>query len=141
VRVVFDTNIYVSAFAIPGGRAEEAYVQALRGRFDLFTSVPILTETATVLQGKFDWAEEKTREMVQAINRIAHVVRTTSRLHVVEDEPDNRILECAIHAQADFIVTGDPDRHLLILGHYKGIRLIRLTDFLEFLAGRECSDA
>lgn len=135
MHVVFDTNIYVSAFGIPGGRAEEAYLGALRGRFELFTSVPILTETATVLQRKFDWAEEKTRELVQAISRVAIVVRTTSRLRVVEDEPDNRILECAVHAHADFIVTGD--RHLLILGNYKGVQLIRLTDFLELLAGNE----
>jgi putative PIN family toxin of toxin-antitoxin system len=125
----------VSAFGIPGGRAEETYIGALRGRFELFTSVPILTETATVLQSKFDWAEEKTREFVQAVSRVAIVVRTTSHLRVVEDEPDNRILECAVHAHADFIVTGDP--HLLILGNYKGVRLIRLTDFLDLLAGDE----
>ena len=135
MRVVFDTNIYVSAFGIPGGRAEEAYLGALRGRFELFTSVPILTETATVLQSKFDWAEEKTRELVQAISRVAIVVRTTSRLRVVEDEPDNRILECAIHAHADFIVTGD--RHLLTLKDYKGVQVIRLADLLELVAGIE----
>lgn len=135
MRVVFDTNVYVSAFGIPGGRAEEAYLGAVRGRFELFTSVPILTETATVLQSKFDWAEEKTRELVQAISRVAVVVRTTSRLRVIEDDPDNRILECAVHAHADFVVTGD--RHLLVLGNYKGVQLIRLTDFLGLLAGTE----
>lgn len=132
MRVVFDTNIDVSAVGIPGGRAEEAYLGALRGRFDLFTSVPILTETATVLQRQFDWAEDKTREFVHAISRGATVVRTTSRLHVGDDDPDNRILECAIDAHADIIVTGD--RHLLLLGTYKGVRLIRLADFLERLA-------
>jgi len=135
VRVVFDTNIYVSAFAIPGGRAEEAYLGAIRGRFDLFTSVPILTETATVLQDKFDWAEEKTRELVQAVSRVASVVRTTSRLRVVKDEPDNRIIECAIHAHADFIVTGD--RHLLSLKHHEGVKVMRLADFLGLLADSE----
>jgi putative PIN family toxin of toxin-antitoxin system len=132
VRVVFDTNIYVSAFGILGGRAEEAYLGALRGRFELFTSIPILTETATVLQSKFDWAEEKTRELVQAIGRVAIVVRPASRLRVVKDEPDNRILECAVYAHADSVVTGD--RHLLALGAYKGVQLIRLTDFLDRLA-------
>jgi hypothetical protein len=63
VRVVFDTNIYVSAFAIPGGNAEEAYLQAVHGRFELFTSVAILTETAGVLQTKFDWAENRARQV------------------------------------------------------------------------------
>ncbi|MCP9473426.1 MAG: putative toxin-antitoxin system toxin component, PIN family [Nitrospira sp.] len=132
MRVVFDTDIYVSAFGIPGGRAEDAYLSTLRGRFELFTSIPILTETATVLQSKFDWTEEKTRELVQTIGRVVIVVRPASRLRVVEDEPDNRILECAVHARADFVVTGD--RHLLTLGTYKGVQLIPLTDFLDRLA-------
>lgn len=138
MRVVFDTNIYVSAFGIPGGRAEEAYLSALRERFELFTSVPILTETATVLQSKFDWAEEKTRELVQSISRVAIVVRTTSRLRVVEDEPDNRILECAIQAHADVIVSGD--RYLLTLKDYQGVQVIRLADFLELVAGTKRTD-
>lgn len=135
MRVVFDTNIYVSAFAIPGGRAEEAYLGALRRRFELFTSVPILTETATVLQRKFDWAEEKTRGLVQAISHVASVVRATPRLHVVEHEPDNRILECAIQAHANFIVTGDT--HLLTLKRYEGMEVIGLTAFLELLPRSE----
>ena len=50
MRAVFDTNIYISALAIPGGNAEEAYLEAIRGTFELFTSVAILTETARVLQ-------------------------------------------------------------------------------------------
>ena len=135
MRVVFDTNIYVSAFAIPGDRAEEAYLHALRGRFELLTSVPILTETATVLQSKFDGAEVKTRGMMQAISRVAHILRITSRLPVVADEPDNRILECAIQAHADFIVTGD--RHLLTLKHFEGVKIIGLAVVLELLSSSE----
>ncbi len=131
MRVVFDTNIYVSAFAIPGGHAEEAYLSAIQGRFKLFTSVPILTETATVLQTKFEWSEEKARALVQAISRVATVVSGGTRLQVVRDEPDNRILECAIKAQAEFIVTGD--RQLLALSQYEGVKILRLADFLRLV--------
>jgi len=53
VRVVFDINIFISAFAIPGGRAEEAYLSVIHGRFEIFTSTAILTETANTLQSKF----------------------------------------------------------------------------------------
>jgi predicted nucleic acid-binding protein len=49
VRVVFDTNIYISALAISGGNAEDVYLEAVRGTFELYTSVAILTETARVL--------------------------------------------------------------------------------------------
>jgi putative PIN family toxin of toxin-antitoxin system len=131
VRVVFDTNIYISALAIPGGNAEDAYLEAVHGLFELYTSVAILTETARVLQTKFDWAEDKVREAVQAISQVATVLRSRPTLHILKDEPDNRILECAIAAQAEFIVSGD--RHLLALKHHAGITMISLADFLTKL--------
>jgi len=131
VRVVFDTNIYISALAIPGGNAEEAYLEAVHGAFDLYTSVAILTETARVLQTKFDWAEEKVREAVQTISQVSIVFRPRPTLHILDDEPDNRILECAIAAQAEFVVSGD--RHLLALKHHADITMISLADFLTKL--------
>ncbi|MDF0674815.1 MAG: putative toxin-antitoxin system toxin component, PIN family [Nitrospira sp.] len=131
MRVVFDTNIYISAFAIPGGTAEEAYLHAIQGRFELFTSVAILTETARVLQTKFDWAEDKVRHAVQEISQTATVLRPRPTLHLLKDEPDNCILECAIAAQAARIVSGD--RHLLSLKRHADIAIISLADFLAEL--------
>jgi uncharacterized protein len=131
VRVVFDTNIYISALVIPGGNAEEAYVEALRGRFELFTSVAILTETARVLQIKFEWTEDRIRQAIQNISETATVLRPRPTLHLLKDEPDNRILECAIAAQADWIVTGD--RHLLVHKRHANSAIISLADFLAAL--------
>jgi putative PIN family toxin of toxin-antitoxin system len=131
VRVVFDTNIYISALAIPGGNAEDAYLEAVCGTFELFTSVAILTETARVLQAKFDWAEDKVREAVHDISQTATVLRPRPTLHILNDEPDNRILECAIAAQAEFVVSGD--RHLLALKHHADTTIISLADFLTKL--------
>jgi putative PIN family toxin of toxin-antitoxin system len=131
VRVVFDTNIYFSALAIPGGNAEDAYLEAVRGTFELFTSVAILTEAARVLQTKFDWAEDKVREAVQDIGPTATVLRPPPTLHLLDDEPDNRILECAIAAQAEFVVSGDC--HLLTLKHHADSTMLSLADFLKKL--------
>lgn len=131
VRVVFDTNIYISALAIPGGNAEDAYLEAVRGTFELYTSVAILTETARVLQTKFDWADDKVREAVQDIGQVATVLRPRPTLHILDDKPDNRILECAIAAQAEFVVSGD--RHLLALKQHADITMISLADFLAKL--------
>ena len=133
MRAVFDTNIFISAFVIPGGNAEEAYLHALRGTFELFTSVAILTETATTLQTKFQWSDEKVRQLLQAISKTATVVRTQPHLHLLADEPDNRILECAPLANADVIVTGD--RHLLALQCDEKTRIVTLADFMRLLKG------
>ncbi len=131
MRVVFDTNIYISAFAIPGGGAEEAYFHAVRGTFELLTSIAILTETARVLQGKFDWSSDKVQQLIQHLGQTATLVSSTPHLHVLHDEPDNRILECALESQADLIVTGD--RHLLDLARYETTRVIKLAEFLALL--------
>ncbi len=48
MKVVFDTNVFVSAFIVPGGKGEEALLLALRRKVDLFTSVPISTETTRI---------------------------------------------------------------------------------------------
>jgi len=58
-------------------------------------------------------------------------IKTQPRLHLLADEPDNRILECAAAAKADFVVTGD--KHLLSLKHFQNITIVRLSDFFEIL--------
>jgi putative PIN family toxin of toxin-antitoxin system len=131
VRVVFDTNIFVSAFGIPGGNAETAYLAALRGRCQLFTSVAILTETANVLRTKFEWSAERTQGLLESLSATATVLRTQPHLHVLEDEPDNRVLECALLAGADLIVTGD--RHLLALKRHERVTIVTLSDFLALI--------
>lgn len=131
MRVVFDTNIFISAFAIPGGHAEEVYLHAVRGTFELFTSVSILTETANTLRTKFEWSDDKVQRVLRSISKSATVLKTRPHLHILKDEPDNRILECALLATADIIVTGD--RHLLSLTRHRGISIVRLADFLELL--------
>lgn len=128
MKAVFDTNIFISAFIIPGGKAQEAYLYALKGDFTLCSSVAILTETAQKLREKFGWGENNLTRFLKTIARVAIISKTRPHLHLLADEPDNRILECAISAKADFIVTGD--KHLLALKQFQGITIIKLSDFL-----------
>jgi putative PIN family toxin of toxin-antitoxin system len=133
LKVVFDTNIFISAFAIPGSKAEEAYLHCLKGDFALCSSVAILTETAQKLREKFGWQEDKITRLLKAISKVATVIKTQPHLHLLADDPDNRILECAIAVKADFIVTGD--KHLLSLETFQNISIVKLSNFLEALEG------
>jgi len=128
-KAVFDTNIYISALITQGGRAEEAWLLAVEGRVEVYTSAAILTETAGKLREKFHWEDEWIKRAVRHIAVVARVVKPDARLVILKDEPDNRILECARHAGAEVIVTGD--RHLLSLESFEGIRIVTLADFLE----------
>ncbi len=131
MKVVFDTNIYISAFVIPGGNAEKAYLKAIEGQFELCTSVAILTELANKLAVKFDWEEHRIEQLIKSISDLAVVLKTKPFLHVVLDEPDNRILECALKAKAEFVVTGD--KHLLKLQSNENTEIIRLSSFITLL--------
>ena len=66
------------------------------------------------------------------ISDVATLVRPRRRLTVVKDEPDNRVLECALTGNADAIVTGDHE--LLALREFRGVRLFSLRDYLDFSA-------
>ena len=133
MKVVFDTNIFISALAIPGGKAEEVYLLALAGKYTLYSSVPILTETGQKLREKFGWEKNKIIDFLRTMAGVAIVVKPQSHLHLLSDDPDNRILECAEEAKADFIITGD--RHLLSLKHFKKTDIITLSDFLKKILG------
>jgi uncharacterized protein len=129
MSVVFDTNIYISAFITPGGRGEAAYLKAVNGELELVTSVPILTELAGKLRGKFHWDDDHIKTAIRHVAAVSLVVKPVLRLSVLADEPDNRILECALETGAELIVTGD--RHLLELGSYKETEIISLAAFLD----------
>ncbi len=128
-KVVFDTNVYISALITSGKQAEKAWLLAVEGQWEVYTSVAILTETAGKLRGKFGWEDEWIRKALRHIARIAKVIKPTIRLEILKDDPDNRILECAIYAGAEVIVTGD--RHLLALSSFEGIPILTLAEFLE----------
>lgn len=64
---------------------------------------------------------------------VALVVAPQVCLTVVKDDPDDdRVLECAITGEAEFIVTGD--RHLLRMGTFNGIEIVTVRDFMSSLA-------
>jgi len=128
-KVVFDTNVYISAFITKGGKAEQAWRLALEGKVEVCTSVAILTEMAGKLREKFHWRDELIKATIKHIAKTAKVIKPLIKINMLSDEPDNRILECAQGAGAEIIVTGD--KHLLDLVAFEGIKIIRIADFLE----------
>lgn len=132
MRVVLDTNILISAFVFPGGAPEIVYRAALEGRITLITSPALLAESGRVLDAKLGWEPERAREAVAHVARNATIVRPTTTLHVVDDDPDDdRVLEAAAAGQAEAIVSGD--RHLLRLRRWKGIEIETLAKLLARL--------
>jgi len=127
--IVFDTNVYISAFGVPGSKASSAYGLAEEGVFDLAVSPQILEEIRLKLGGpKFGFSDARLDQVEELIRELATVVEPGIHLSVLEDEPDNRILECAVEAGASAIVTGDKD--LLSLKSYEGIGIMTVAELL-----------
>ncbi len=127
---MFDTNVYVSAFAVPKSKSDLALRLAARGIFELIVSPAILGELRSKLsEPRFEFSETELDQVESSIRDAATVVEPETRLSVLEDEPDNRILECAVEAGASAIVTGD--KHLLRLKTYEGIGIMTVADLLH----------
>jgi uncharacterized protein len=134
VRVTLDTNIYVSALHF-GGKPMQLLQMGLEGEIDIAISQPILDETLRVLREKFGWSDDDLRDAEAAISAATYRVAPTETLDVVEADPtDNRIVECAVASSSETIVSGD--RHLLALGQFRGISVLRVGDFLLRKIGR-----
>jgi len=129
VKVVFDTNVLVSALVFPGGRGEAALLRVVEERDQLFFSKPILDELLGVLARKFSRDKEELSRVALLLSERGVAVRPRQKLRVVKDEPDNRVLECALAGHVDAIVTGD--QALLELREFHGVRIISLREYLE----------
>ena len=133
-KVTADTNVYISALSF-GGIPERILQLARAGALDLAISDVILLEIERVLALKFHWASAPLRDALLEIATYTTRVQPIERLDIVTADPsDNRILECAIEAHSEYIVTGDS--HLLRVGDYRGISILRPSDLLELLRQR-----
>ena len=127
--MVFDTNVFVSAFTRAEGRASLALQPIVAERDQLFTSQPIIEELLRVLFEKFHWNRANLAMVTGWIDQNAHSVTPTETLALLADEPDNRILEYAVTSHADLIVTGD--RAMLELERIENTRIVTLADYLN----------
>ncbi|MBI4036039.1 putative toxin-antitoxin system toxin component, PIN family [Candidatus Daviesbacteria bacterium] len=130
VKVVFDANIYLSAI-IFGGNPRQCLELAKKGDIELFTSNAILLEVARNLQNKFGWSAEEVKEVIKGIGEFAILVSPQVIVKVIQTYPkDNKILEAAQEAKAEYIISGDK-KHLLSLKKFKNIEIISAKDFLD----------
>jgi putative PIN family toxin of toxin-antitoxin system len=128
-RVVADTNILVSALQF-GGKPKQLLDLAVDGQVDLAISEAIIAETLRVLRDKFDRASEWLAETERQLRVIARVIEPTETITAIEADPtDDRILECAVAAAAEVIVSGDT--HLLDLERFRDIPIQRVAEFLK----------
>ncbi len=132
MRVVLDSNVIVSGLNYSGSEAQ-VLALAARRTFDLILSEFLLAEVQRVLLHKLDWSYDRAAVALSELKDRASIIDPPRFVSLIEGEHgDNRILECAVHASADYLVTGDR-KHLLPVGELEGVRIIRVPEFLRIL--------
>ena len=132
--VTLDTNIYVSALEF-GGVGARLLGMARAGMFRIDVSDAILDELLTVLRDDFRWGGYRLHFGREQIANLANRVVPRQRLDIIKEDPDdNRILECAVEAKSDFIVSSDKD--LLRLGNYGDVRMVTAKEFMVMMVRR-----
>ena len=137
-RAVADTNVYISAILF-GGKPEEIRRLAKVGIIELLISEHILAEIAGVLKRKFLWPDWQISESIGEIRGFTTLVTPAMTLSVIEaDDPDNRVLECALEVKAAYIVSGDA-RHIQPMKQFRGIKIMSPAQFLKLHTPRHPS--
>ena len=126
--ITLDTNVYVSALEF-GGVGSRLIGMVRAGLIRMDVSDAILDELVTVLRDDFHWDGYRMKFARSELARLGNLVVPTMTLNVTVDPDDNRILECAVEAGSEFLVSSG--KHLLRLGEYQGIKMIRPVDFLQ----------
>ena len=128
MKVVFDTNVLVSAL-VTDGVCSKLLGRARRRQFQLITCPFILKEFEAVLLKKLSATKGETRQVFRILTQaISALVQPTQPVSgICRDPDDDSILSCTLAANADYLVTGDSD--LLELREFRGTRIVSPRDF------------
>jgi putative PIN family toxin of toxin-antitoxin system len=140
VKVVFDTNVVASA-SFWRGAPFDCLAGWAQGRCVAVVSSNLLAEYhETVDELRLDYPGRKCVEWVATLTESAELVFPVERASGGTPDPDDEmILECALAAEADFIVSGDK-KHLLALRQFRGIPIVSPAEFLRRLQPRNFPD-
>lgn len=130
MRLVFDTNVIVSALLLPDSVPRRAFDKAL-DRGTILLSLPALTELNEVFaRRRFDkyLLEEERMRFLATLVKASEVVQVTETIDDCRDPRDNKFLELAVAGRADCIISGDED--LLTLNPYRDIPVLTPKEFL-----------
>ena len=130
MRLVFDTNIIISALLFEGSKPSKAFDIGLKQGVILFSS-STLTELEEVLwRSKLDpyISHEERRQFLASFILHTTPVEANETISGCRDPKDNMFPELAVYGKADFIVSGDKD--LLILNPFRNIQIVSPDSFI-----------
>ncbi|MBI2629591.1 putative toxin-antitoxin system toxin component, PIN family [Candidatus Pacearchaeota archaeon] len=124
MRIVIDTNFLISATQWDYSISHKLLKKLIMNETEIFTTKEILEEFTEVLKRDFKYNEEEIDDIIKIVLQFVTLVTPIKKIDVVKDDADdNKIIECAVESNAKYIISYD--KHLLNLGEYLGIKIIR----------------
>jgi putative PIN family toxin of toxin-antitoxin system len=137
LRVVLDSSVLVSGFLTEGGTTATLLSRYREKRFLLCTSPWIIDETQRALQrprnlNRYRYRLEDVRQFLEGLARSAELFHDAPQVPAVTRDPSaDRVIACAVVAQADYLVTGDDD--MIVLAEHLGIKIVTPRQFLDLI--------
>jgi uncharacterized protein len=131
-RAVFDANALISGFVFHGvpGRCLDA---AEQGKVECVVSLQIIEDVLEELATKFQHGDALLGDEAAWLALNTRLVQPPGQVQgICRDPGDDVVIDCALAASAEYIVTGDAD--LLSLGRYQSVEIITPAVFLAKLA-------
>jgi putative PIN family toxin of toxin-antitoxin system len=139
-----DTNVIVSGTITPHGPPGQILDHWRAGRIEFALCPSLLAETRTALSrpkmAQYGFSTARAKTVTEGLRSSAVIVPGTAPVDVCEDPTDNMLFACAYEAGADYIVSGD-EKHVLPVGSFQGIPVVRPTEFAKLLARHERKQA
>jgi len=132
LRLVVDTNVFVSAALKPDGLQRTVILLALTKPARLYVSPAIAAEYRAVLaRPELKIRKGPREQLLQLVKKRAYMIKPAQQLQATSDPGDNIFLECADAARADYLVTGNT-RHFPAF--WKKTKIITSREFLNVVA-------
>lgn len=132
MRVVIDTNIFISSFFNPNGNPKRVIDLWKNGKITICITEEILKEYVKVLAGLGFSNEPELEELLGLFKKKNNIIyiASTPKFNLIKDDPDDdKFIECTVAARAQYIISGD--KHLLNLKTFQNITVISPSEFLN----------
>jgi uncharacterized protein len=133
MKVVIDTNVLLVSIS-PRSKSNWLWLSLLNEEFELCVTTDILQEYEEILGREMGLQiAEATLDLLTDLPNVINIQKYFYWQLVENDPDDNKFIDCAIAASANFLVS--EDKHLRVLGKYPyfNINLVSLSDFQKHI--------
>ncbi len=130
MKITVDTNFLISSTQWGNSVSRRLLDIMIEKDIEIYITDFVIEEFSRVLKRDFKYDEEDVERFIEIVLSLTKLVVTKNEINIIKDDPsDNKIIECALESESDYILTYD--KHLLNIKEYKGVKIIKPEEFLK----------